>query len=95
MLRRERMQLSRLSAINPSYITMTVNLKLHRVSKNIPPLSCYNLDIHGSITIIFGTSVPEKLGNQNVLYFPTSRNLRFCTMLYLGKQETRQLRLFT
>jgi len=42
-------------------------------------LTCYNLDIHGSITITFGTSVIKKVGNQNVLYFPTSSNLCFCT----------------
>jgi len=47
--------------------------------KNVPPLPCYNLDIHGLITIIFGISVTEKIGNQNVLYFPTSPNLRLCT----------------
>ena len=29
--------------------------------------------------IIFGTSVTEKVGNQNVLYFSTSPNLCFCT----------------
>jgi len=29
--------------------------------------------------IIFGTSVTEKVGNQNILYFPTSPNLCFCT----------------
>jgi len=34
-------------------------------------LSCYNVDIHGSITIIFGISF--------ILYFPTSSNLCFCT----------------
>ena len=45
--------------------------------KNVPPLTCYNLDIHGSITIIFGTRVTKKVGNQNVLYFPTSPNLCF------------------
>jgi len=52
---------------------------IHCVSKNVPPLTCYNLDIHGSITTIFGTSVTEKVGNQKVLYFPTSHNLCFCT----------------
>jgi len=52
---------------------------LHCVSKNVPHLTCYNLDIHGLITIIFGTRVTEKVGNQNVLYFPTSPNLCFCT----------------
>jgi len=31
------------------------------------------------IMTIFGTSVTEKVGNQNVLYFPTSPNLCFCT----------------
>jgi len=42
--------------------------------KNVPHFTCYNLDVHGSITIIFGTSVTEKVGNQHVLYFPTSRS---------------------
>ena len=32
-------------------------------------LTCYNLDTHGLITIIFGINVTEKVGNQNVLYF--------------------------
>jgi len=34
--------------------------------------------MHGSITIIFGTNVTEKVGSQNVLYFSTSPNLCFC-----------------
>jgi len=38
--------------------------------KNVPHLTCYNVNIHGSIAIIFGTNVAEKVGNQNVLYFP-------------------------
>ena len=46
--------------------------------KNVPPLTCYNLDMHGSVTIIFGTSVTKKVGNQNVLHFPTSPNFCFC-----------------
>jgi len=44
------------------------------LKKNIPPLTCYILDIHGSITIIFGTNVIKKVGNQNILYSPTSPN---------------------
>jgi len=49
--------------------------------KKVPLLTCYNLDIpvHSSITIVFGTSATEKVGNQNVLYFPTSHTLCFCT----------------
>jgi len=30
--------------------------------------------MHSSIATIFGTNVAEKIGNQNVLYFPTSSN---------------------
>jgi len=29
-----------------------INLYLHRVSKNVPPLTCYNHEVHGSIPII-------------------------------------------
>jgi len=42
--------------------------------KNVPPLTCYNLYIHNSITTIFGKNIAEKVGNQNILYFPTSPN---------------------
>ena len=38
---------------------------LHRVSKNVPPTTCYNLDIHNLITIIFGRSVTEKVRNND------------------------------
>jgi len=30
--------------------------------------------IYGSIATIFGTNIAEKVGNQNVLHFPTSPN---------------------
>jgi len=42
--------------------------------KDVPVLTCYNLYVHSSIATIFGTNVAEKVGNQNVLYFPTSPN---------------------
>ena len=45
---------------------------IHCVSKNVPPYTCYNLYVHGSIATIFGKNVAEKVGNQNVFYFPTS-----------------------
>ena len=32
----------------------------------------YNFYIHNSIATIFGTNIAEKVGNQNLLYFPTS-----------------------
>jgi len=49
------------------------------VSQKHPTFDLLNLDIHDLIMIIFGTSVTEKVSNQNVLYFPTSPNLCFCT----------------
>ena len=61
---------------------LTIDGRIHVSTpclKNVPSLTCYNLDIHGSTTTIFSTSVTEKVGNQNVLYFPTSPNLCFCT----------------
>jgi len=56
------------------FISPTICTDLHCVSKNVPHLTCYNLYIHGSIATIFGVSVAEKVGNQNVLYFPASPN---------------------
>jgi len=47
-------------------------LIVHCVSKNVPPLTCYNLDIHDPIAIVFGWSVTEKKRNQTMLCFPTS-----------------------
>jgi len=44
---------------------------LHCLKKNVPSLTCYNLDIHNRITIIIGRSVIEKVRNQT-LCFPTS-----------------------
>ena len=63
------------------------NLIIHRVSKNVPPLTCNNLDTHGSIMITFDTSVTAEVGNQNLLYFPTSPNLCLCTTWGSRKPE--------
>jgi len=40
--------------------------------KNAPLLTCYNLDIHDPIMIIFGRRVTEKVRNQTMRCFPTS-----------------------
>jgi len=40
--------------------------------KNVPPWTCYNLDIHDPITIIFGKNLTMKAGNQTMLCIPTS-----------------------
>jgi len=55
-------------------LNRTQGITLYTVSKNVPPLTCYNLYIHGSTATIFGINVAEKVGNQNVPYFPTSPN---------------------
>jgi len=52
--------------------SLATPLKLYCVSRNVPPLTCYSLDIHDTITIIFGRSVTEKVRNQTMLCCPTS-----------------------
>ena len=55
-------------------------LTIHRVSKNVPPLACYNFDTHEWILMFFfGRNVTDKVGNQKTLYYATSNNLCFCT----------------
>jgi len=36
---------------------------IHRVSKNVPPLSCYNFDTCERILIVFGRNVTDKVSN--------------------------------
>jgi len=58
---------------------LLVTLNIHRVSKNVPPLACYNFDAHEWILIFFGRNVTDKVSNQKTLYYATSYNLCFCT----------------
>jgi len=60
---------------------------VYTVSKNVPPLTCYNFEIHNPITISFGTCVTEKVKNQTVLCFPTSPI--YCLQHQLAKKETQ------
>ena len=64
-------------------------LLLHRVSKNVPPSTCYSLDIHDPITIIFDRSVTGKVRNQTMLCFLTSPIEYFCITLR-NKKPRRQ-----
>jgi len=50
---------------NFSHILKT---KLHHVSKNVPPSTCYNLDIHDRITIIFGRNVTQSKESYDTLF---------------------------
>jgi len=60
---------------------------LHRVSKNVPPSTCYNRHLHDPITIIF-ENVTEKVRNQMMLCFPTSFYL--VLLHYHVKEETHK-----
>jgi len=41
--------------------------KLHCVSKNVPPMACYNFDTHEQILIFFfGRNVTDKVGNSKI-----------------------------
>jgi len=44
--------------------------------KNVPPLTCYSLDIHDPITIIFGRSVTEKVIISDIAIFVLKRDVK-------------------
>jgi len=73
-------------------ITMKDDLQqqwdIHCVSKNVPPLACYNFGTHEWILTFFGRNVTVKIGNQKTLYYTTLSNLCFCTTWQNG--ETRK-----
>jgi len=74
-----------LKVVIDSYLRRPV---VHRVSKNVPPLACYNFDTHEWILILFGRNVTDKVGNQKTLYYTTLNNLCFCTTWQ--NRETRK-----
>ena len=49
-----------------SHLTTTTTLS----QKDVPPLTCYNLDVHDPIAIIFGRRVTDEVRNQMMLVFP-------------------------
>jgi len=61
---------------------------VHCVSKNFPPLACYNFDTSEWILIFSGRNVADKVRNQTTLYYATSNNLCFCANCQSG--ETRK-----
>ena len=65
---------------------------VHRVSKNVPHLACYNFNAHEWIWIFFGRNVTDKVGNQKTLYYATSNNLCFCTIP--GKRRKHENHIF-
>jgi len=60
-------------------VEVAVRNELHRVSKNVAPLACYNSDAHEWILNLFGRNVTDKVDNQKTLHYATSNNLCFCT----------------
>jgi len=70
------------TASSADYLLSMQNIvyrQLHRVSKNVPPVACYNVDAHEWILIFFGRNVTDKVGNLKTFYYATSSNLCFCT----------------
>jgi len=53
---------------------------------NVPPLTCYNFDIHDPIAIIFGRSVTEKVSDDALFSHLTYLVLQH----YLAKEETQK-----
>ena len=63
-----------------SHRSLYNNIHLHCVKKH-PRCFSYNSRKHCRMFTIFGRNVTEKVGNQKMLYFPTSHNYCFCTTL--------------
>jgi len=72
--------------LKPSFSATAI---LHRDSKNIPPLACYNFDTREQILTVVGRNVIDKVSHQKTLYYATSNNLCFCATWQ--DRETRKL----
>jgi len=46
---------------------LQVQQGIHSVSKNVPPLACYNFDTREQILIFLGKNVTDKVGKQKML----------------------------
>ena len=62
---------------------------IHRVSKNVPPLACYNFDTHEWMLIFFGRNITEEVGNQTRLHYAILYTLCFCTTWRNGETRNR------
>jgi len=69
-------------------VTWGAQRLLHRVSKNVPPLACYNFDTREWILIFFVRNVTDKVGNQKSFYYATLITLCFHTTWQ--NEETRK-----
>jgi len=83
------------AASSPTWVFQLLQwvTELHCVSKNVPPLTCYKLDIPDPITIIFGRRIfnQESRKSDDALF----SHLTYLVLLhYLAKQEIQKLRLF-
>jgi len=73
-------------ALSAAYLSRQIKTtdNVHCLKKRPTFTTCYNFYIHSFIATIFGTNVAEKVGNQSLLYFPTTHttpNLCFCNTL--------------
>jgi len=67
------------------------NNKVHRASKNVPPLACYNFDAHEWILIFFGRNVTDKVGNQKRFTVPPQIT---CASALPGKMQKHENYIF-
>jgi len=64
---------------------------IHSVSKNVPPSTCYNLDIHDPITVIFSRNVTEKVRNHKCSVFPPHLSSASALPCEIGNPEDSAL----
>ena len=64
-----------------SFFSFRVRRNVHCVTKNVPPLTCYSLDVRVTTALVFGQSVTEKVRSRTMLCFPTSPHLSSASAL--------------
>jgi len=90
-----RVLISVLECLSSVNVTKTTTPRLWLQStlclKNVSPLTCYNLDIHEPIAIIFGRSVTQKVRKQTMLCDALFSHIIYLVLQhYLAKEETQK-----
>ena len=68
---------------------------IHRVSKNVPPLICYNFDKSERILTLFSRNATDKVRNQKTLYYAMHACQITCVSALPGKMGNTKIVFFT
>ena len=80
----------KLNTLYASYVRPT-SVYIHRVSRNVPRLACYNFDAHEWILTFFGRNVTNKVDNQKTFTMPPQIT---CASVLHGKARKHENHTF-